>query len=90
MYFLEIDFVSAQRITNNKSSVGGKVYKERGPFAWIPYSELKKYLTSQVTGQKHYIDKRFLPKRAKRDYFWKTWVSNMVGAYRSKSIPWEN
>jgi len=89
MYFLEIDFVPAQRVTNNDLSAGGKDYRERGPFAWIPYSDIKKYLTSPVKGQRHYIDKNFLPKKAKRDYFWKTWIDNMVGAYKSQSIPWD-
>lgn len=90
MYFLEIDFVSAQRVTNNKLPVGGKAYRERGPYAWIPYSELKKYLISKIRNQTYHIDKRFLPKGAKKDYFRKTWVSKMIGAYESKSIPWEN
>lgn len=90
MYFLEIDFVSAQRITNNELPERKKPYKERGPYAWIPYSELKKYLIGKTGEKTYYIDKRYLPKRAKRDYFWKVWVSNMVEAYKSKSIPWEH
>ena len=90
MFFVEIDFIPAQRVTNNILTDKGFRYKERGPYAWIPYSEVRKHLLNRSNKGKYVIDKRFLPKNVKRNWFWTVWIHNMHEAFQRGLIPWKD
>ena len=89
LFFLEIAFVPFQRIANNIPVEDTKYYRERGPYAWIPYSEVRKHLISEDLAPPCLIDNRFLPPGAERNWFWSVWINNMRLAFRKGAIPWE-
>lgn len=89
MYFLEIDFVPAPRVANNTPSNDTVYFRERGPYAWIPWSGIRKYLAAEEPAPPYLIDERYLPEGTERDWLWTTWMHNMRRAFQNGAIPWE-
>lgn len=89
MYFLEIDFVPAPRVTRNELIDDSVYFQERGPYAWIPYSEIRKHLVSEEPAPPYMIDARYLPAGTERDWLWTVWIHNMRLAFQKGAIPWE-
>ena len=88
-YFVRVPFVPAQRVSNNPIPEDESFYSERGPYAWIPYSEVEKYLLAPIKRQKKYpIDSRFLPEGSKTDWAWPAWLSTMRLAAEAGVLPW--
>lgn len=89
LYFAEIPFVPAQLVTNNPLPSADKSYTERGPYAWIPYSELDKYLKGPVNyEERHPIAGTLLPNGQNTAWFWPIWLGNVRRAIETDSIPW--
>ncbi len=89
LYFAEIPFVPAQRVTNNPLPSDDESYTERGPYAWIPYSELDRYLKGPVEYKKKYpIAATLLPAGQNTAWFWPIWLGNVWLAVETDSIPW--
>ena len=89
LYFAEIPFVPAQVVTNNPLPKDDKSYKERGPYAWVPYSELEPYLKGPVNAENRYpIEGRLLPGDRDTSWFWPVWLGNIRRAVETDSIPW--
>ena len=89
LYFLEIDFVPAPSVANNRPPSDTIYFRERGPYAWIPWSEVRQYLASEEPAPPFVIDGRYLPASAERDWFWDVWIRNLRLALRENAIPWE-
>ena len=89
LYFLEIEFVPALRIGNNRTHTEDEDYRERGPYAWIPFSEVEKYFDGDAQDSKKLIDRHFLPSNANTDWFWNVWLRNMHKARKMGALPWE-
>lgn len=89
LYFLEVDFVPARRIENNRPSASEASYMERENYAWIPYSDIKQHLLAKSSKERMRLDRRYLPTEAKTDWLWDVWVQNMRVALESSMIPWE-
>ncbi len=89
LFFAEIPFVPAQRVTNHQPNSSDRSYFERGVFAWIPFSEVKKHLVNDMDGvQKYLMDKHFLPAGSNADWFWDVWIGNMKMALDTHALPW--
>lgn len=88
LFFLEVGFVPALRIQNNALTNEEKTYRERGPYAWIPYSEVARYIETDDPTQIGSIDRKFLPEETYSDWFWDIWVQNMRNAHRMGALPW--
>ena len=89
MFFLEIDFVPAPSVANHELTIDTVFFHERGPYAWIPYSEVRKHLGSEEMTPPCLIDERFLPEGSERNWFWSVWIHNMRLAFQENAIPWE-
>ena len=90
LYFAEIPFVPAPLVTNNPLPEDDKSYKERGPYAWVPYSELEPYLNGPVNPENRYpIEGRLLPGDRDTSWFWPVWLGNIRRAVEMDSIPWK-
>lgn len=90
LYFAEIPFVPAQLVTNNPLPSVDIAYLERGPYAWIPYSELDQYLKSPVDPEKRYpIEATLLPSGQHTAWFWPIWLSKVWRAVETDEMPWE-
>jgi 8-oxo-dGTP pyrophosphatase MutT (NUDIX family) len=88
LFFLEIGFVPALRIQNNLPASDEVTYRERGPYAWIPYSEVARYIETEDPVQKGSIDWKFLPEGTHSDWFWNVWLQNMRNAHSVGALPW--
>ncbi len=87
MYFLEIDFVPLQRILNEEPPAGNGAYTERGPYAWIPYSELRRHYHGSLF-KPAVLDELYLPKVKKTNYVWPLWLAQMWHMEEQGILPW--
>ena len=85
---LKSNFVPALIIEHNRLTTDNEAYRERGPYAWIPYSEVVKYLWDDDQNSRCPIDRSFLPQTANTDWFWDVWLRNMRKAQRLGALPW--
>ena len=89
LYFARVAFAPVQRIANNAIPEDANPYAERGPYAWMPYSELEQHLLSPIEQKKkHRIDVRFLPEGYHSDWAWPDWLGSMRLAIESGALPW--
>jgi ADP-ribose pyrophosphatase YjhB (NUDIX family) len=88
-YFVEVDFVPAQRVMNNPPPQDDDAYGERSNYAWIPYSAVAGHLKEDIDRAKTYeIDPLYLPASTKVTTFWRAWLSNMRKAAAANVLPW--
>ncbi len=91
LYFAEVPFVPAQLVTNNPLPSDDESYVERGPYAWIPYSELQPYLNGPVNPEERFpIEERLLPGERYTSWYWPVWLGSVRRAVETNSIPWED
>ena len=89
LYFARVAFVPSQRVTNNPIPKDDKAYSERGPYAWIPYSELEKHLLTPVNRKKkHPIDAKFLPEGSHTSWVWSASLGSIRRAIETGVLPW--
>ena len=90
LFFAEVNFVPAQRVTNHEPRQEDRSYFERGPYAWIPFSVIEKYVQDEVTrDQKYPVDREFLPRGSETDWLWPVWLGNIRKAVERNALPWE-
>ena len=100
LFFAEVPFVPAPLVTNNPLPSDDESYVERGPYAWIPYSEVQPYLKGPVEPEekhpeekhpeeKHPIEERLLPGKRYTSWYWQVWLGSVRQAVETNSIPWE-
>ena len=88
-YFARVAFVPAQRVSNNTIPEDESFFTERGPYAWMPYSEIEKHLLTPVKRKRrHPIDRRFLPAGSNTDWVWTKWLGSMRQAAEEGALPW--
>ena len=90
LYFAEIPFVPAPLVTNNPLPSDDESYVERGPYAWIPYSELEPYLKGPIEPEDRYsIEERLLPGERYTSWYWPVWLGSVWKSVETNSIPWD-
>ena len=90
LFFAEVDFVPALRVANNDVDSEDRAYVERGPYAWVPYSQIRGYLENEIDlTRTHSIDAGYLPERRYTDWLWPVWLRNLRIAVESDGLPWE-
>jgi len=88
-YFVKVDFVPAQRITNHPLASGNDAYQERSTFAWIPYSTIAPHLASDIARTNAYmVAPEYLPRGSSTGWLWRAWLGNMRKAVVAGAIPW--
>lgn len=89
-YFVEIDFVPAQRLTNQAVPDSNDAYLERGTFAWIPYAAVEPHVQNDIDFDTKYpIDASWVPPGSETSWFWPIWLSNVRAAIVADSLPWD-
>lgn len=89
LFFLKINFVPAQQLTNHTPAVDNKAFKERGPYAWIPLSDIEKYIENDIEKRRVYpIDERFLPASHSTHWYWWKSLRNLRKAKQLNAFPW--
>ncbi|HDI59061.1 MAG TPA: NUDIX domain-containing protein [Desulfobacteraceae bacterium] len=88
-YFVQVDDVPAEAIAKATASSNDRVYAERGPWAWIPYTEIRRLINSGHSAGLLRIDARYLPADAHTDWVWPTWLDSLRVAIEQGVLPWE-
>lgn len=89
LFFVEINFVPAQRIGNNSELDADFSYYERGPYAWIPFSDIQKHLKERIQKNKTYnVDIDYLPPDCHSRHYWSAWLGNIKAALDRGKLPW--
>ena len=91
LFFAKVDFVPAQQVTNSRPEGNDRAYTERGPYVWIPFSVIAKYLDDEIVRDRKYlVDERFLPETRNTNWFWWVWLRNLRTAIEADALPWQN
>jgi 8-oxo-dGTP pyrophosphatase MutT (NUDIX family) len=89
-FFLEVDFVPIPRIATRQPPTGEPDFAERGPFAWIPFSQVVPHLgTPSDPAGKAIISAEYLPSKTQTNWFWPIWLQNLRIARVNGVLPWE-
>lgn len=92
-YFVKINKVPVEDIGNYPVHGVKLAYRERGPYAWVPYSEIERYLDAELPQgtSRHTINSEYLPMARwwHTDWFWPALFSNLRAARAVDAIPWE-
>ena len=89
-YFAEVAFVPAPRVMSHPVPEANDAYLERGAFAWIPYSAIKRFLQQDIDRTRKYmVDPAFLPAGSETQWFWPIWLGNMRKAVINQALPWQ-
>jgi 8-oxo-dGTP pyrophosphatase MutT (NUDIX family) len=90
-FYLEVDFVPIPLISNHPLPTKKPDYMERGPYAWIPFSQVAPYLDPKLPlNAKGAISPEYLPLDRKTDWFWSIWLQNLRAARAKNPLPWES
>lgn len=88
-FFVEVDYVPAILLNNQKPSPPSAAYTERGPYAWIPYAVVRQAFEKQQTGQAH-IPGKYLPPGSQTDWFFEPFLASLKTAKKAGILPWDS
>jgi 8-oxo-dGTP pyrophosphatase MutT (NUDIX family) len=84
-YFVKVPLTPAAEIARGRSHADDEAYRERGPFAWVPYAEIARQLDAEAP----VIDPRLLPAETRTNRLWPVWMHNLQVAREAHALPWE-
>jgi 8-oxo-dGTP pyrophosphatase MutT (NUDIX family) len=88
-FFVRVGDVPAASIAEAAPPSDDPVYDERGPWAWVPYTEIQRLLEMGDRRRALRIDPRYLPADAHTDRVWPTWLRSLRKAVEQGALPWE-
>ena len=88
-FFVEVDYVPAIRLNNQKPSAPSAAYAERGPYAWIPYAVVRQAFEKRQSGQAH-IPGEYLPTGSQTDWFFEPFLTSLRTAKKAGILPWDS
>jgi 8-oxo-dGTP pyrophosphatase MutT (NUDIX family) len=88
-FFVEVNFVPVTLLNNQKPSNPSASYTERGPYAWIPYSVIRRAFEGRQTGRAH-IPGKYLPHAAQTDWLFELFLSSLIAAKNAGILPWDS
>jgi 8-oxo-dGTP pyrophosphatase MutT (NUDIX family) len=88
-YFVQVEQFPVTAIAEATTSSSDRVYTERGPWAWVPYTEIHRLLDEGGADEPLRIQRRYLPADAHTDWVWPTWLSGLRKAIDQGALPWE-
>ncbi|MGC1481607.1 MAG: NUDIX domain-containing protein [Chthoniobacterales bacterium] len=86
-FVIKVDHVPIAEIANHPVPPGSPTYAERGPFAWIPLSQIKRFFDPATISFPLRIQPDLLPSNSHTDYVWPLWLHNLSVALESGAIP---
>lgn len=87
-FFLEVPFVEITELLKVEIPETHS-FQERGPFAWIPLSEILPYLEGrEFPKEAAKIQPRYLPAGGQTDWLWSTWLRNLRQAREARNPAW--
>jgi hypothetical protein len=87
-FFVEVDYVPAIVINNQKPTHQEAAYFERGLYAWIPVSVIWQALAKRRTGAAR-IPAIYLPPDKRNNQLFEPFVTSLQAAKTAGILPWE-
>jgi 8-oxo-dGTP pyrophosphatase MutT (NUDIX family) len=87
-FFVEVDYVPAIMINNQKPSGHEAAYLERGLYAWIPVSAIWQAIAKRRTGAVR-IPAIYLPPDKRNNQLFEPFVTSLQAAKTAGILPWE-
>lgn len=85
-FFVEVEPVPAVLLNSHKKTTQEADYTERGPYAWIPLSEIWRAIENRKSGKAN-IDKKYLPTNAHTDWLFEYFVNGLDQAKSAGVFP---
>ena len=85
-FFVEVDPFPVILIKNQNPTSHADSYNERGPYAWIPFSEIWQAIENMRSGRAH-ISKKYLPPDSHTDWLFENFVRSLRQAKRAEVFP---
>lgn len=87
-FFVEVDYVPAILLNNQKPSNSSAGYIERGPYAWIPGCVVWQAIERKQAGRA-YIPVKYLPPGALTDWLFEPFLTSLTAAKKTEVLPWD-
>ncbi len=86
-YLVEVDPVPIAEIEQHPIPANDPVHTERGPFAWIPLTQIQRFFDPATITFPLEIESGFLPKGHHTNYVWPIWLHNLSVALEADPFP---
>lgn len=87
-YFVRVDYVDPAEIATHPVPSNSSYFLERGPYAWVPYSELERFFDPETVTFPLTINSKYLPGDRNTDWVWPLWLHNLAGIAGRDQLPW--
>lgn len=85
-FVVKVDRIPISEIEGRAIPRGEAAFAERGPFAWIPASEIARFFDPETVTFPLRISADFLPADRHTDYVWPIWLHNLTVALEANAI----
>ncbi|MDD5704527.1 MAG: NUDIX domain-containing protein [Kiritimatiellae bacterium] len=89
LFFVRVKHSPTEDIVKAAIPADNEAYMERGPYAWIPCTEIERLLTLQDSVLPLRVDSQYLPADAHTDWLWPVWIHNLRVAITKNALPWK-
>ena len=88
-YFLKIDFKASSEFNAASKTSRLKSYNERGPYSWVPVSELSAAVMRYRKGERNIsIPVQYLPSCSGNNYYWNVFLKSLDEAFKQGVVNW--
>ncbi|HEY8900115.1 MAG TPA: NUDIX domain-containing protein [Chthoniobacterales bacterium] len=87
-FFVKVDRVPVEKLAASSIPANNPAYAERGPYAWVPYAEVARYLSGESAFPFH-LPSRYLPATRNTDWLWPVALHNLLAASEANALPWK-
>lgn len=85
-YVLKVDYVPIADIANHPVPADQPAYAERGPFAWIPLTQLQRFFDPATVTFPLRIEPDLLPSDRHTDWVWPIWLHQLSSALEAGAL----
>ncbi len=86
-YLVKVDRVPISEIEKHAIPTDNVAYAERGPFAWIPLSQIQRFFDPATVTFPLRIQPEFLPPDRHTEHVWPIWLHNLSVALEANALP---
>lgn len=88
-FFVKVAYVPVEELLKAAIPEGNSSFRERGPYAWIPFDEVAPWLKTPLSQpDQAKLPDQLLPKEAATGWLWAAWLHNMRAASEAGALPW--
>jgi len=91
LFFARVDSLSADSLPLLAVPEGQPAYRERGPYAWVPFSAVAPFVqpATDAGPGPHLLPAGLLPAGSRTNWLWPVWLGNLRHAATQGALPWD-